>query len=424
MKKNKKQHRFGNLIHLFFAGIFSHSTLSADSDESFSKAHYQTPGMAIAKISMPDIKVTDHLLSPDVETPLTIKGMEILKKLQIQQQETISLIAQLKTLFEATISEATQYHLLVSHIETRLQVGTTPGNPYLKTQEKQSHVHLNQISTAILNMDKIEALITKKIQLTSLLHQETQSAFTIPGAVEEDHANLVSLSNDLGHLMTLLQSLSELVFINKQRQTQWLINEKEKFRNLSQAIMIGRVSVADPVGKAAPFPETIGFEKKTNVDTIAALIPPHKTSIPVSLSQRKPHTQKPHSVLSHAVSTEQRDEIAQDQKALKKTDVDHMSLSDAEKGRSPIAIISLKDADIKSFKWYTYSAASRHLNGHPQQIIDIVAIAPQEQSHEIIDKSRALRDLMVEMGLEAKNFRLIHTTDNQVDNFQIQLYKQ
>jgi len=162
-----------------------------------------------------------------------------------------------------SITKNTQfYHSVVASISTRLQVGTTPGNPVLIDQWNKAQGQLNNIAQNVSDMNNLSNSVAGSATLSGYLLDAVSAAYTLSGAVEEDHRQLGILENDIKRTMVLIDRLLGELSRDVTRQSAYLNNEKRNLTALSLAIKNGEMygrslsssSTSQPVNRrmAAP----------------------------------------------------------------------------------------------------------------------------------------------------------------------------
>lgn len=173
----------------------------------------------------------------------TIQGL----RSQVQSIEThLAANAQrLADLRAAGAGQASAYHEAKAHITTRLQIGTTRGNPELVSEWNSAQSALDQLSG---NINALNALGTDLTTDSSSAHYalDTISAtFNISGAVDEDHRQLSVLEDETSQTVVLIDRLLRETSEDIQRQTAYVANERANLTTLAGAIKNGELYGAD-----------------------------------------------------------------------------------------------------------------------------------------------------------------------------------
>lgn len=136
-------------------------------------------------------------------------------------------------------NNASLYQKTVSAVETKLQAGTTPGNPnmYAMLQQAQGNVQ-----TMFANANALENLSNKTANiLTSVNYLENSiaAAFSISGAVDEDHKQLRELQNDAMTTAQKAAALNESVAAAANFQQQSAIQASQEINALHESVKNG-----------------------------------------------------------------------------------------------------------------------------------------------------------------------------------------
>jgi hypothetical protein len=141
--------------------------------------------------------------------------------------------------------QASAYHEAKAHITTRLQIGTTRGNPELVSEWNSAQSSLDQLSG---NINSLNALGTDLTSDSSSAHYalDTISAtFNVSGAVDEDHRQLSVLEDETNQTIVLIDRMLRETSEDIQRQTAYVANERANLTTLAGAIKNGELYGAD-----------------------------------------------------------------------------------------------------------------------------------------------------------------------------------
>jgi hypothetical protein len=147
-----------------------------------------------------------------------------------------------------------RYHGTVATINSRLQIGTTRGNPELMSQWNAAQIELDGISRAIAELSTISARIAGDAATARYLVQTTRATTGLAGAVEEDHRQLATLEDDFNRTAVQIERLLTDVSSDIARQATYIGNERQNLTRLSAAIENGVMpgaAVATATGSGA-----------------------------------------------------------------------------------------------------------------------------------------------------------------------------
>lgn len=199
----------------------------------------------------------------DTGTPVnhTIQGLR--NELSTLQQRITQASQQLADLRNAAAQSASAYHEAKAQITTRLEMGTTRGNPELVNQWNAAQSALDALTGNINSLNAVGTEIASDASQAHFALDTIQSTFNVSGAVDEDHRQLSTLQDEAGQTIVLIDRLLSQVSADVQRQTAYVANERANLTTLASAIKNGEfygselgtpmmASVGAPVNYAAP----------------------------------------------------------------------------------------------------------------------------------------------------------------------------
>jgi len=151
---------------------------------------------------------------------------------------------------------ASAYHEAKARITTKLQVGTTRGNPELVSQWNTAQIALDQLAGNINGLNGLGSTVATDASSAHYLLDQINATFNVSGAVDEDHRQLSVLQDEINQTIVLIDRLLGEVSDNVQRQTAYVANERANLTVLASAVKNGELYGADlgspPMGSAAP----------------------------------------------------------------------------------------------------------------------------------------------------------------------------
>lgn len=166
----------------------------------------------------------------------------------------------LQNIRKQTQKHAQKYHASVAAINSRLQVGTTPGNPFLVNQWNVSQQQLAQIDGDIGKMNALANSVAGTSTMSSYLLETTRAAYGLTGAVEEDHRQLAILEDEVNRTVVLIDRLLNELSEDISRQSTYMANERSNLTTLSLAIKNGELlgqSLSNRAYASAPIAQGI-----------------------------------------------------------------------------------------------------------------------------------------------------------------------
>jgi len=267
------------------------------------------------------------------------------------------------------ISDSQRYHNTVAAMNARLQVGTTPGNPILVQQFNNAQADLDQIDQDITDMNKLGQAVATDASMSAFLAESTSAAFSVSGAVDEDHRQLAILQDEINRTVVLIERLHKEVSQDVRRQSAYISTERSNLNLLSTGIRSGEIYGISLLNQA----------------------------------------------MASAASNNGNANIAGN--PLDTT------------GRRPLVVIRFDRSDI-SFEQALYNAVKKVLERRPDATFDLVAVAPSRGDEATIalnsSKSRrhaenVLRSL-VDMGLPPSRVAVSGKTASNTDVNEVHLY--
>ena len=188
-------------------------TKAAPAAPSSSQAAQATPSGGGAGRSAPSLFGNSNFEAPGVTNGRpsgTHVGQKIqdlrgdLSRLQSRMSDHNS---QLQTMRASARQSANAYHSLLGDINSRLQLGTTPGNPELVAEWNQSQVELNKVGESISVLNSLSNEAASTSALAAFLLESTRATFELRGAVEEDHRQLAILEDEVNKTVVVIDRL-------------------------------------------------------------------------------------------------------------------------------------------------------------------------------------------------------------------------
>jgi hypothetical protein len=288
-----------------------------------------------------------------------------LQRLQdnINQQNT-----GLQQVRQSMAQNAAAYYGLTGTISSRLQVGTTPGNPELINTWNQAQGALDRMGDDIARLNSLSNQVAQDSSLAAYILESVKSAYSLQGAVDEDHRQLGLLESDANRTVPLIDRLLNAISEDITRQSNYVSNERQNLVTLSLAIKNGEL-----------------YGQSLNNRSFGAA---------------SPSGEPPRRTAAAAVSE-----------------------------RRPLVIIRFDRPNV-SYEQALYSAVKRALERRPDATFDLVAVSPNAGSpaqvalHTDASKRNAANVVrsLTNMGLAADRISLSATTSPSVQSNEVQIY--
>jgi hypothetical protein len=176
---------------------------------------------------------------PDTGTAVSKTIQSLRAQVMGLQQKLAANSGRLVELRNLGAGAAGSYQEAKAHITTRLQVGTTRGNPELVAQWNVAQGQLDALSA---NVNALNALGTDVTNDSSAAHyalDQIGATFAVSGAVDEDHRQLQLLEDQTSQTIVMIDRLLKETSDAIQRQTAYLANERANLTTLASAIKSG-----------------------------------------------------------------------------------------------------------------------------------------------------------------------------------------
>lgn len=167
-----------------------------------------------------------------------------------------------RTLKEQTAERASRYYELVSRINARLQIGTTPGNPELTEMWKQASSAQTEMGDKVQEMKILSSDVNKLSSQIVALNTNIDKTFSVPGASESDHERLKMLQDETSLIAISQKRLAREIIDQIARQQQAFKNESTQISSLAVGIRNGKpynpeMSAPDTMFGATPAPAPV-----------------------------------------------------------------------------------------------------------------------------------------------------------------------
>ena len=131
------------------------------------------------------------------------------------------------------------YQEAKAHITTRLQIGTTRGNPELVAEWNNAQGQLDALSANVNALNTLGTDVTNDSSNAHYALNQISATFNVSGAVDEDHRQLQLLEDETSQTIVMVDRLLSEVSDGIQRQTAYVATERANLTTLSGAIKNG-----------------------------------------------------------------------------------------------------------------------------------------------------------------------------------------
>ena len=160
------------------------------------------------------------------------------QKLDASVAAQVNAVQQLRA---QTVQSAETYQNLVAQINARLQVGTTPGNPILQSQWDQANTSLDNFAAQIGRMSELSNQVAADASTAAFLLESVRAAYSLSGAVEEDHRHLAQVEDQVNRQVVTIDRLLNDLSDDISRQSAYMSRERNNMTALSVGIKNGEL---------------------------------------------------------------------------------------------------------------------------------------------------------------------------------------
>lgn len=307
--------------------------------------------------------------APSTGTFVGQKVQQMRGELSQLQQQVTQRNQQLQGIRGSATQNSQRYHGTVAAVSTRLQMGTTPGNPILVSQWTQAQTDLDRMAADVGNLSNLANQVAADSAMSTYLLQSIKSTYSLQGAIDEDHRQLSVLEDETSKTVVLIDRLLGELSSDVARQTNYIGAERTNLTTLSAAIKQGEL-LGPGLGNRANFYS--GSQQFAAADAGAA-----------------PFTAD---------------------------------------GRAPLVVIRFDRADVP-YQQALYNAVSQALARKPNAVFDVVAVAAggtqaqtaSNQNQARRNADRVLRSL-ADMGLPASRVNVSAASSSQAATNEVQVF--
>ena len=283
----------------------------------------------------------------------------------------------LQQLRSSTVQTSGRYYTLVGGINARLQVGTTPGNPVLQGQWQEANQELDRIAAEIGRMTALSNQVASDAALAAFLLESVRAAYSLSGAIEDDHRALAQLEDDVNRTVVSIDRMLNELSEDVSRQSAYISRERSNLVTLAVAIKNG---------------ELYGTGLGNRAFTAAAAEPT-------------------------AQGAAARGAQSQQQSAAAQAD------------RRPLVVIRFDKAN-PTYEQALYTAVNRAIERKPDARFDVVAVAPTKGNQAQValattnskKNAETVMRSLTNMGLPADRVKLSSRTSGNVQNNEVQVF--
>ncbi len=134
---------------------------------------------------------------------------------------------------------STQFYGTVAAISTKLQLGTTPGNPILVRQYDQAQTELKNIEAYMREINLLNQKVNADAGVVALLKSTINKTLRLAGAIDQDHRQLEILEDDVEKIEIEIARLINELTEEISRQAGFTKIENQNMLTIAVAIRNG-----------------------------------------------------------------------------------------------------------------------------------------------------------------------------------------
>jgi hypothetical protein len=140
-----------------------------------------------------------------------------------------------------TNAAVTDYRNAVAQINSKLQLGTTPGNPELMDEWRAARGKLEKVSNLAFDIKRLTADIESDQSMIEYMVGSIQASYKIRGATEDEHKQLRALEDEAKSIGSSISAFARQVSQEADRQQSYADNEKYALNDVALNIKNGKL---------------------------------------------------------------------------------------------------------------------------------------------------------------------------------------
>jgi hypothetical protein len=214
------------------------TVMSAEPDRYVNRP-VSTPSFPPSASDITPDQISGRAYYQPTKTVVAKKVDELQSDLKDLQGRVSNLSSQLKGVQGKNKAMAAEYNASVATINTQLQSGTTPGNPRLVEKLSVAQNNLDRLSQSVADLNAMAVEAANAASMGSYLLEACRSAYGLSGAVEEDHADLARVEDNVNTTIVTIDRVLNEVNDDITRTAAYLSAERSNLRTLSLAVTNG-----------------------------------------------------------------------------------------------------------------------------------------------------------------------------------------
>ncbi len=298
-----------------------------------------------------------------------------------------------------TNNAVSDYRTTLAQINSKLQLGTTPGNPELMDQWKDARAKLEKVNDIAFDIKRLVADVESDQSMVDYMVGSIQASYKIRGATEDDHKQLKALEEQAKQIGSSISVFARQ--LNQESERQQAYVDREKFNLNDVALNIKNGKLYGFGGSSDYFAD--GGSMFSSDESFEAFI--EETNQDYGNMQRR----------SSSRMNNRRGNLVEDNSlramSSKSTPVQRFD-ANVVKSNRPLIVIKFDSASV-DFEEPLYQSLSRALERNPSATFEIAGVAPQGKSNASIKTNvKNVMNSLTEMGLPASRVALTMQTDD------------
>ena len=162
-------------------------------------------------------------------------------ELQSLQGTIVQHNSSLQSARQVATANSQRYHGTIAAINTRLQLGTTPGNPVLTNQWRAAQQELERLSQDVAQLNSLANNVASDSSMAAYLLEAARATYGLAGAIDEDHRQLAILEDETNRTVVLIDRLLSELSEDISRQTTYIGVERRNLNTMALAIQNGEI---------------------------------------------------------------------------------------------------------------------------------------------------------------------------------------
>lgn len=321
---------------------------------------------------------------------------EQLKKLVDSRKAT------LQSMRDDTNTGVSDYRTAVAQINSKLQLGTTPGNPQLMDEWKTARAKLEKVNNIAFDIQRLVGDVESDQSMVNYMVGSIQASYNIRGASEEEHKQLKVLEEEAKQIGSSIAIFSRQLGAEADRQQNYVDAEKFNLNDVALNIKNGKLY---GVGGSTDF-FADGGSMFSSDDSYDAFI--SETVQDYGMDPRM----QPRQSRSGRQQRRQSDRQTPVRGIASLVASPALVESTTTSSSRPLIVIKF-DKDTVDFEEPLYQSLSRALERNPSATFEVSGIDPRMKSNNTVKKN--VKDVMMaltEMGLPASRVAITMQTDD------------